>query len=285
MNNKDEIQSSSSELKDITQLYLNEIGYHSLLNPEEEVDWARKCKTGDMKARQKMIEGNLRLVVKIARHYIHRGMALGDLIEEGNLGLIHAVEKFDPERGFRFSTYATWWIRQGIERAIMNQARTIRLPIHILKEVNAFYKVVRELSRQKSHFPTIEEISEALDRPQEEVSNIFLMMEEPTSIDTSFGGISEQSLLESIADEEARDPSKVFESEKLKKDINHWLLKLPMKYRDVLVRRFGLLGHEVKTLEQIGEEIGITRERVRQIQTEALKRLKRLLGPEHHLQF
>jgi RNA polymerase nonessential primary-like sigma factor len=269
-----------SDVKDITQLYLNEIGYHSLLTAEEEVDLARKSKIGDMKARQKMIEGNLRLVVKIARRYLRRGMALADLIEEGNLGLIHAVEKFDPERGFRFSTYATWWIRQGIERAIMNQARTIRLPIHKLKEVNSFYKVIRELSRKNEHFPGIEEIAEALGKPLEEIDQVFLMMEEPTSIDSTSIGNAEQPsqpLLESIADEEAKDPSVIFEFEKMKKDISHWLSKLPLKYREVVVRRYGLLGHEVKTLEQVGEEIGITRERVRQIQTEAIKRLRRLL--------
>lgn len=277
MNDKDSIQASVND-KDVTQIYLNEIGYHPLLKPEEEVDWARKSRLGDHEARQKMIEANLRLVVKIARRYLRRGMALSDLIEEGNLGLIHAVEKFDPERGFRFSTYATWWIRQGIERAIMNQARTIRLPIHILKEVNSFYKVIRELSRKNEHYPCIEEIADALGRPVEEVDQVFLMMEEPTSIDSPLGGNTEQpSLLESIADEEAKDPSLIFESETLKKEIYRWLAKLPMKYRDVVVHRFGLLGYEVKTLEQVGEEMGLTRERVRQIQTEAIKRLRRLL--------
>lgn len=267
-----------SSVKDITQIYLNEIGYRSLLTGEEEIDLARKTKKGDSVARQKMIECNLRLVVKIARRYLRRGMALADLIEEGNLGLIHAVEKYDPERGFRFSTYATWWIRQGIERAIMNQARTIRLPIHILKEVNSFYKIVRDLSRKGSHYPGMEEIALALGKPIEEVDEVFLMMEEPTSIDTPFNRHAEQqSLLESIADEEAKDPSKIFESETMKKDISHYLSKLPMKHREVMVRRYGLLGHDVKTLEQIGEDMGITRERVRQIQTEAIKRLRRIL--------
>ncbi len=269
---------SDAKNKDITQLYLNEIGFHPLLNPEEEIVWARKSKIGDIRARQKMIEGNLRLVVKIARRYLHRGLALADLIEEGNLGLIHAVEKFDPERGFRFSTYATWWIRQNIERAIMNQARTIRLPIHKLKELNAFYKVVRELSRKNGHYPCVEEIAEALGLSVESIDQVFLMMEEPTSIDAPSGGNTEQhALIESIADEEAKDPSKIFESEKLKKDITHWLSKLPMKYREVVVRRFGILGHEITTLEEVGEEMGITRERVRQIQSEALKRLRRFL--------
>lgn len=265
------------EVKDITQLYLNEIGVHSLLARTEEVDLGRKNKKGDKTARQRLIEGNLRLVVKIARRYLNRGLSLADLIEEGNLGLIHAVEKFDPERGFRFSTYATWWIRQSIERAIMNQARTIRLPIHILKEIRACYRVIRDLSRKKSHYPSIEEISTVLQRPLNDIEKMFLMIEDTTSIDAPAGETNEQSLVETMADEKAVDPMQELQKENMKQEISHCLAKLPLKYKEVVVRRFGLLGHDIKTLEEVGEEIGITRERVRQIQTEALSRLRRLL--------
>lgn len=260
--------------KDLTQLYLSEIGDHSLLSRKEEIALARKIEKGDKTARQKLIESNLRLVVKIARHYLNRGMSFSDLIEEGNVGLIHAVRKFDPERGFRFSTYATWWIRQYIELGIMNQARTIRLPIHILKEITACYKVIRDLSRKKQQYPSLEEISEVLGRPVSEVKNLFLMLEDTTSIDTPLGESNDQPLIEAIADQEAVDPAEVLQDENLKQQVFHGLSKLPLKYKEVLARRFGLLGHDSKTLEEVGEEIGITRERVRQIQTEGLRRLK-----------
>lgn len=260
--------------KDLTQLYLSEIGDHSLLSRKEEIALARKIEKGDKTARQKLIESNLRLVVKIARHYLNRGMSFSDLIEEGNVGLIHAVRKFDPERGFRFSTYATWWIRQYIELGIMNQARTIRLPIHILKEITACYKVIRDLSRKKQQYPSLEEISEVLGRPVSEVENLFLMLEDTTSIDTPLGESNDQPLIEAIADQEAVDPAEVLQDENLKQQVFHGLSKLPLKYKEVLARRFGLLGHDSKTLEEVGEEIGITRERVRQIQTEGLRRLK-----------
>lgn len=233
--------------------------------------------------RQRLIEGNLRLVVKIARKYLHRGMALSDLIEEGNLGLIHAVEKFDPERGFRFSTYATWWIRQSIERAIMNQARTVRLPIHILKEIGLCHRAVRDLSRKKDHYPTLEEVAELMNRPVSEVEHVMLLTEGTTSIDSpssSSNGEFDQSLIDTLPDESAQDPFKWMEDRNLEDLVIKWLAQLPQKYRDIVVRRYGLLGYEPCTLEEVGREIGLTRERVRQIQTEALKRLKRLLDKE-----
>lgn len=182
-------QAVSQRVLDATQLYLGEIGYSPLLTAEEEVFFARRALRGDEASRRRMIESNLRLVVKIARRYSNRGLALLDLIEEGNLGLIRAVEKFDPERGFRFSTYATWWIRQTIERAIMNQTRTIRLPIHIVKELNVYLRTARELSHKLDHEPSAEEIAEQLDRPVTDVSRMLRLNERITSVDTPLGAI------------------------------------------------------------------------------------------------
>lgn len=267
----------SEEVKDITQIYLNEIGDHPLLTAEDEVALARSCKKGDEKARQKMIESNLRLVVKIARRYLYRGLALSDLIEEGNLGLIHAVEKFDPERGFRFSTYATWWVRQAIERSIMNQARTIRVPIHILKNINTCFKVIRDFYSKDEHYPTLEAVAQVLKRPLVEVEQMLLIMEETTSVDAPFGNTTEQTLLETLPDEDSKDPLQAVQDENLKKNMSEWLSKLSEKHREVIVLRFGLLGHEIKTLNEVAEEIGLTRERIRKIQAEALKQLKTFL--------
>lgn len=263
--------------RDVTQIYLNEINLHPLLSQEDEIYYSRKSKAGDPKAKEKMINGNLRLVVKIARRYMHRGLSLSDLIEEGNLGLIHAVEKFDAERGFRFSTYATWWIRQYIERAIMNQARLIRLPIHILKEISSCFRVIKNLSIKHDHQPSMEEIAEVMECPTEEVEEMLQMTELSTSIDAPIGEDNNQNLLDLIPDENAEDPAFLFTKEKSKEYLNRWLSQLPPKYKEVVVRRFGLLGHESRTLEEVGDEIGLTRERVRQIQSEALKRLRKFI--------
>jgi len=260
-------------IRESTQIYLNEVGDYPLLTAEEEISLSRRLLKGDKIARRKMIEGNLRLVIKIARNYLHRQLPLSDLIEEGNMGLIHAVEKFDPERGFRFSTYATWWIRQSIERAIMNQARTVRLPIHILKNIGIFFKAVKGLSIEHDQLPSLTEVAAKLEVPLEEVENMFLWMEGSTSIDTARGSF-EQPLTETLSDETVKDPIAVLEAENLKDKINHWLTKLSPKQKEVLSRRFGLLGHEASTLEEVGEEVGLTRERVRQIQSEGLKRLR-----------
>ncbi|MDM7861661.1 RNA polymerase sigma factor RpoS [Alteromonas sp. ASW11-36] len=263
---------------DATQLYLGEIGFSPLLSAEEEVYFARKALKGDEASRKRMIVSNLRLVVKIARRYNNRGLALLDLIEEGNLGLIRAVEKFDPERGFRFSTYATWWIRQTIERAIMNQTRTIRLPIHVVKELNVFLRTARELSQKLDHEPTAEEIATALDRPIEEVSKMLRLNERITSVDTPIGGDGDKALLDIIADDTEYSPEENLQDSDIKQSIVRWLGELNPKQREVLARRFGLLGYEPSTLEDVGAEIGLTRERVRQIQVEALRRLRDMLG-------
>ncbi|CAG9000516.1 MAG: RNA polymerase sigma factor RpoS [Candidatus Celerinatantimonas neptuna] len=265
---------------DATQMYLGEIGYSPLLSAEEEVLFARRALRGDEASRQRMIESNLRLVVKIARRYNNRGLALLDLIEEGNLGLIRAVEKFDPERGFRFSTYATWWIRQTIERAIMNQTRTIRLPIHIVKELNVYLRTARELAQELDHEPTAEEIALRLDKPVDDVSKMLRLNERIGSIDMPIGGENDKALLDIIADENTFGPEDSTQDDDMKSSIVRWLEELNGKQREVLARRFGLLGYEASTLEDVGHEIGLTRERVRQIQVEALRRLRDILSAQ-----
>lgn len=262
---------------DATQLYLNEIGFSPLLTPEEEVLFSRMAQRGEEAGRQRMIESNLRLVVKIARRYINRGLTLLDLIEEGNLGLIRAVEKFDPERGFRFSTYATWWIRQTIERAIMNQTRTIRLPIHVVKELNVYLRAARELTQRLDHEPTPEDIAQMVDKPVDEVKRLLGLNERVTSVDTPVGPDSDKSVLDTIADDQASDPAELLQDTNMNDSIGSWLEELTEKQREVIARRFGLRGYEPSTLEEVGHEIGLTRERVRQIQVEALKRLREIL--------
>lgn len=261
---------------DATQIYLSEIGFSPLLSAEEEVNLARLALKGDMKARTKMIESNLRLVVKIARRYLNRGLPLLDLIEEGNLGLMRAVEKFDPERGFRFSTYATWWIRQTIERAIMNQTRTIRLPIHVVKELNVYLRAARQLTQKLDHEPTAEEIAELVDKPIEDVKRMLGLNEKISSVDSPIGFDENKSLLDTLPDENSSDPAELLTDENLKLHIEKWMDELSDNQKEVIARRFGLHGYERATLEEVGKEIGLTRERVRQIQVEALKTLRKI---------
>ncbi|MBA6349975.1 RNA polymerase sigma factor RpoS [Colwellia sp. BRX8-9] len=283
---KESTRSSSKDREDVpsnldaTQLYLSEIGFSPLLSAEEEVYFSRLALKGDEPSRKRMIESNLRLVVKISRRYNNRGLPLLDLIEEGNLGLIRAVEKFDPERGFRFSTYATWWIRQTIERAIMNQTRTIRLPIHVVKELNIYLRTSRELVQKLDHEPTAEDIAEALDVPVANVTKMLRLNERMTSVDSSFGGENDKVLLDVIPDDKSGGPEGSLQTSDIKNNIIHWLNELNSKQREVLARRFGLLGYEAATLEDVGVEIGLTRERVRQIQVEALKRLRDILSQQ-----
>lgn len=262
---------------DATQIYLNEIGFSPLLTAEEEVLYARMAIRGEAAGRKRMIESNLRLVVKISRRYLNRGLSLLDLIEEGNLGLIRAVEKFDPERGFRFSTYATWWIRQTIERAIMNQTRTIRLPIHVVKELNVYLRAARELTQKLDHEPRPEDIAAMLDRPVEDVKRMLSLNERIASVDVPLGPDSDKVLLDTIADDRMSDPAEILQEQNMIFSLDNWIDALNDKQREVITRRFGLRGHEASTLEEVGAEIGLTRERVRQIQVEALKRLREIL--------
>ena len=265
---------------DATRLYLSEIGFSPLLTAQEEVYYSRRAQKGDAASRARMIESNLRLVVKIARRYMNRGLALLDLIEEGNLGLIRAVEKFDPERGFRFSTYATWWIRQTIERGLMNQTRTIRLPIHVVKEINVYLRAARRLAQSLDREPSPEDVAEMLDKPIEEVKRMLGLNERVTSVDIPRTPDTEKSLLDSIPDEHNTDPSVLLQDSDVQAHIDLWLSKLNEKQRAVVERRFGLHGREIATLEEVGNEVGVTRERVRQIQIEALRRLREILERE-----
>lgn len=262
---------------DPTQLYLIEIGNSPLLNAEEEIHYARLARKGDEKARNHMVRCNLRLVVKIARRYLNRGLALLDLVEEGNLGLIRAVEKFDPERGFRFSTYATWWIRQNIERAIMNQTRTIRLPIHIIKELNIYLRKAREITNKLDHEPTFEDIAKALDKTPQDVNKLLRLNERTLSVDTPMGEDTEKPLLDALSDQHIDGPAEILADKNIRMQLEECLQILNDKQRSILARRFGLLGYEAATLEEVGTEVGLTRERVRQIQVEALKSLRTIM--------
>ena len=265
---------------DATRLYLNEIGESRLLTAEEEIQLARRAQRGDHAARSRMIVSNLRLVVKIARRYLNRGLPLLDLIEEGNLGLIRAVEKFDPERGFRFSTYATWWIRQTIERAIMNQTRTVRLPIHVVKDINVYLKAARRLAQQLDHEPTAEDIAALLDKPVSEVKRMLGLNERIASIDTPYSKDADRPLVDMLPDEAASDPTDGIQDDNIQTNLELWLNQLNDKQREVVERRFGLHGHEYSTLEHVALELGVTRERVRQIQMDALRRLRDILEKE-----
>jgi RNA polymerase nonessential primary-like sigma factor len=258
---------------DPTDIYLREIGLSPLLSKEEEIHYGRLARRGDEAARKRMIESNLRLVVKIARRYIRSGMAILDLIEEGNIGLMRAVEKFDPERGFRFSTYSAWWIQQTIERAIMSQTRTIRLPVHMVKRLNTCLRVSRKLSKNQAHEPTIEEIAQAWGQSVEEVEKMMALNERVISIDMPISEDMNKPILDTIGQDED-DPLEFLNHDKLKKNLEKWLSQLNSKQRAVVEHRFGLNEQEPLTLDQTGQAIGLTRERVRQLQAEALKLLR-----------
>jgi len=265
-------------LNDVTQIYLNEIGQSALLTPSEELEFARANRAGDFAARQKMIEHNLRLVVSIAKHYLNRGLTLADLIEEGNLGLIHALEKFDPERGFRFTTYATWWIRQSIERAIMSQSRTIRLPAHVVKELNIVLRAMRHLETHgmlgEGRDPTVDDVAHLLGKPVEQVRKVLGYNEHVTSLDAPLDVDSGLSFGDQLADEDAPTPELLLHNTEIENWIRQWLEELSERQRQVIERRYGLNGTEVATLEQLARQLGVTRERVRQIQAEALDKLR-----------
>ena len=265
------------ETHDITQIYLSEIGRESLLNAKEERALALRVRAGDFQARQEMIEHNLRLVVNIAKHYLNRGLTLLDLIEEGNLGLMHALDKFDPERGFRFSTYATWWIRQNIERAIMNQSRTIRLPVHVIKELNIYLRAQRYLEMHGVPDAGPEEIAALTGKPVEEVRRFLQMNDRTASLDAPLDIDPSLTIGDAIADESSTMPEEEIQTGQVEHYVQEWLEALTEKHRMVIERRFGLNNQEEATLEEIAGIMGVTRERVRQIQLEALHALRNLL--------
>jgi RNA polymerase nonessential primary-like sigma factor len=265
---------------DATRLYLKELGSSQLLSADEEKHYGRLALQGDPAARKKMIESNLRLVVKISRRYLNRGLPLLDLIEEGNLGLIRAVEKFEPDRGFRFSTYATWWIRQTIERALMNQTRTIRLPIHVVKEMNVYLKAYRQLAGRLLHDPSADDVAKYLGKPVKTVEKMLKLNERVTSIDVPLKKDSEKSLVECLSEEDQPTLPDILQNERLSTGIGEWLDQLTDKQREVVCHRYGLRGYDQATLEEVAAVMGVTRERVRQIQMEALRRLREILETE-----
>ncbi len=270
------------------QAYLRDIRRAPLLTPEQEFDTATRARQGDFAARQMMIEHNLRLVVSIAKHYLGRGLPMSDLIEEGNLGLMHSIGKFEPERGFRFSTYASWWVRQHIERALMHQARLVRLPVHVVRELNQVLKARRALqaqaaSRGEGEQPVrIDEIAAAVGRPAKEVTDLLKLAEQPTSLDAPIerhaGEGATESVLDGVADDGATDPMGLTLGHEVELLLRHGLDELGEREREVVAGRYGLGDREPETLEVLAERLGLTRERIRQIQQEALAKLKRRMA-------
>ncbi len=282
-----ELAAGDPEVGNTLQTYLREIRRAPLLTPQQEYDTAMRARQGDFKARQAMIEHNLRLVVSIAKNYLGRGMPMTDLIEEGNLGLMHAIGKFEPERGFRFSTYASWWIRQSIERSIMHQARLVRLPVHIVRELNQVLKARRalETSAGATHPERSvrdEDVAQAVGRPVREVAELLRFAEQPTSLDAPIdrhpGDNGSESVLDSVADDGASDPMSLTLSNEVERLLEHGLDELNEREREVLAGRYGLHDREPETLEVLAERLGLTRERIRQIQQEALLKLKRRMA-------
>jgi len=262
--------------RDPIRIYLDEIRRTKLLTAEEELKLARKVSEGDDSARSLMIESNLRLVVSIAKRYMNRGLPLLDLIEEGNMGLIRAVEKFDYKRGFRFSTYATWWIRQAIERAIVNQARIIRLPVHVSEDITKVLKTERRLVQKLSREVTVKDLSTEMDLPVNKIQKILQLIRRTTSIETPIGLDDDQELINLIPDENAPMPSDQIEDEKRVALIFSWLDELLENEKQIIILRFGLDDGEPRTLESIGQLFGVTRERIRQIEASALRKLRRI---------
>lgn len=278
-----ESKESSASIDPVDQ-YLKEIRHIPLLTKDEEIHYARLAQSGDEAARKKMIESNLRLVVKIARRYLKSELPISDLIEEGNLGLMHAVEKFDPEKGFRFSTYSAWWIQQNIERAIMNQGRTVRVPVHIAKKINSCYRAKRELTKVLEYTPTSKDLANVLGKTTDDIERLLMMSEKALSIDSPSFDSHDKTLLDSLKDENADDPLAIFIENSVSIKINSWLKNLSDKHKDVIIKRYGLFGSDPKTLDQTGLEVGLTRERVRQLQTEGLKQLKHFIEADGNTQ-
>ena len=265
---------------DSTQLYLSEIGYKPLLTAEEEARYSRGAKRGEHASWQRMVEGNLRLVVKIATRYRRLGLAFGDLIEEGNLGLIRAVEKFEPERGFRFSTYASWWIRQNIESGLNRCSRSVRLPVHVIRELSLYRRADRELSALKFRDPTLKEIADYTGKPFQRVKMVMALGVGVYSVDAPTCEEYGVPLRDFIPDPEAIEPAGTCERDRLRELVSEWLGELTQRQRDVVRRRFGFDGYECDTLERVGKEVGLTRERTRQVQLEAIRKLRRIAARE-----
>ncbi len=270
------------ELGNALQAYLRDIRRTPLLTPQQEFDTAQAARAGDFDARQAMIEHNLRLVVSIAKNYLGRGLPMSDLIEEGNLGLMHAISKFEPERGFRFSTYSSWWIRQSIERALMHQARLVRLPVHIVRELNQVLKALRALEALQSANGAegrvrAEDVAQALGRPVDEVAELLAYAELPSSLDSPVdrNGEGGESMLDLVADDQAIDPMGLRLSHEVEELLRHGLASLNEREREVLAGRYGLSDREPETLDVLAIRLKLTRERIRQIQIEALGKLKR----------
>ena len=263
-----------------TTLYLNEIGHMPLLSANEEVRLAREIAKGNDNSRKQMIESNLRLVVTLAKRSVNRGLSFLDLFEEGNLGLMRAVEKFDPELGFRFSTYASWWIKQSIDRAIMNNGQAIRMPIHVIKDINACTRTLRRLTEELGREPSDEELASRMQMSVKQIVKLRKREVKVCSADTPLPNDSESSLLDVFPDDADVDPERILEKEDLRKKLEKWVEQLSARESEIVARRFGLYGYESSTLDEVGVEVGLTRERVRQIQIEALSRLRRYLERE-----
>ncbi|SMB93037.1 RNA polymerase primary sigma factor [Thermanaeromonas toyohensis ToBE] len=261
-------------IDDPVRMYLKEIGRIPLLTPEEEIELAKRMEQGDEEAKRRLIEANLRLVVSIAKRYVGRGMLFLDLIQEGNLGLIKAVEKFDYRKGYKFSTYATWWIRQAITRAIADQARTIRIPVHMVETINKLIRVSRNLLQELGREPTPEEIAKEMDIPVERVREIMKIAQEPVSLETPIGEEEDSHLGDFIEDEDALAPADAASYMLLREQLEEVLDSLTPRERKVLRLRFGLDDGRSRTLEEVGQEFGVTRERIRQIEAKALRKLR-----------
>lgn len=270
-------QEVGTQQQNILQLYFKQVRPLPLLNSDEEKHFGTLAKNGDPNGRERMITSNLRLVIKIAYSYNNCGLALVDLIEEGNLGLMHAVEKFNPQLGFRFSTYAVWWIRHYIERALINQARSIRLPVLINSKLRHYLKAERQLFQQLGRNPTADELATALNLPLDELQTLMTLKNDSLSYDQPIDSSGDKTWLETFADPAATKQEDLVQQATLKKLIESWLHQLTAKHRDILIMRFGLLGHTKITLEEVSAKIGLSRERVRQLQLEGLQKLRSLI--------
>ncbi|WP_394789394.1 sigma-70 family RNA polymerase sigma factor [Rhodoferax sp.] len=279
------VDATGGDITDVLTLYLREVRRTELFSPTEEFEMATRARAGDFAARQAMIEHNLRLVVSIAKVYLGRGVPLSDLIEEGNLGLMHSIDKFEPERGFRFSTYATWWIRQSVERAVMQQGRVIRLPVHVVRELQQVLRARRTLEHDSAFAELrpdgvrVDDVAALMGRDAHEVADLLALAEAPRSLDASLDRSEDgQTLVDGLTDENADDPSASTQTHEIERLLEGWFATLTRREREVLDGRFGLHHREPETLDTLSDRLGLTRERIRQIQNEALRKLRIQLG-------